>query len=131
LQNGQLRYYVSSEPRVRGRKAIDLAIDPPPDLAIEVEITPPSIDKLPIYATLGIAEVWRYDGRQLRIDRLQADGVYSRQATSGELPLLPPSEVERFLDQRDKIGETTWIRSFRAWVQSIAKQGGDVGEGLA
>ena len=112
-------YYITSEPRVRGCKTLDLSVDPPPDLVVEIEIATRCVDKMPIYAGLGVAEVWRYDGKQLLIERLQADGTYARVQQSTELPLVPPSELQRFLDQRDKTDETSWIRSFRAWVGTV------------
>ncbi|HYW79481.1 MAG TPA: Uma2 family endonuclease [Thermoguttaceae bacterium] len=112
-------YYISNEPQVRGRRQLDLSVDPAPDLVVEVEITAPSVDKMPIYAGLGVAEVWRYDGKHLRIERLQDDGTYAHVENSTELPMIPPGELERFLDRRDKTDETTWIRSFRAWVATV------------
>ena len=45
--------------------AIDLTLDPPPDLAIEIDMTSPSIPRLPIYCALGIPEVWRFDGETM------------------------------------------------------------------
>lgn len=116
-------YYVTSEPRVRGRPKIDLAVDPPPDLVVEVEVTARSIDKMPLYAALGVAEVWRYDGEHLHVQRLQDDGTYARQPNSSELPQVPAAEFERFLAKRNDTDETTWIRSFRAWVRELSDRG--------
>ena len=112
-------YYVANEPRVRGRKEIDLAVDPPPDLAVEVEISARSIDKMPLYAALGVPEIWRYDGKTLQVEQLQPDGTYARRDRSTAFPFLPLEELARFLDRRDTTDETTWIRSFRTWVQGI------------
>ncbi|OHB73485.1 MAG: hypothetical protein A2V70_20495 [Planctomycetes bacterium RBG_13_63_9] len=109
-------YYVANESRVRGRDEIDLAVDPPPDLAIEVEISSRLIDKMPIYARLGVPEVWRYDGRTLQVEQLQRDGTYARQDHSSAFPFLPLAEMTRFLDRRNATDETSWIRSFRQWV---------------
>ena len=63
----------------RGRKRLDLDVDPPPDLAIEVDISSSSLDKLAIYASLGVPEVWVYDGSKLQVHQLQPDGAYARQ----------------------------------------------------
>jgi len=112
-------YYVANEPRVRGRREVDLSVDPPPDLAVEVEITSSWIDKLPIYAGLGVPEVWRYDGKALYVEHLQSDGTYARQTQSRAFPFLALAEIPRFLDQRDATDETTWIRSFREWVRGL------------
>ncbi len=56
-------FYIDNEPRMRGKVEIDLSVDPPPDLAIEVEVSRSAASRLPIYAALGVPEVWRYDGR--------------------------------------------------------------------
>jgi len=112
-------YYIANEVRVRGRDEIDLAVDPPPDLAVEVDITSDWIDKLPIYAGLGVPEVWRYDGKALHVEQLQPDGTYARQTQSSAFPFLRLAEIARFLDQRDATDETTWIRSFREWVRGL------------
>jgi len=111
-------YYVASEPQVRGRREIDLSVDPPPDLVVEVEITKSVLDKMRIYAAMGVPELWRYDGKALKVEQLQADGNYARQSQSAAFPLLPPAEIERFLQECNKTDETTWIRSFREWVRS-------------
>jgi Uma2 family endonuclease len=110
-------YYVANEPKVRGREDLSLDRDPPPDLAIEVEISSPWIKKIPIYAELGVPEVWRYDGQRLRVELLQADGTYAASPTSAAFPFLPIEKLEVFLARRADTDETTWIRQFRAWVR--------------
>jgi Uma2 family endonuclease len=115
-------YYVANEPKVRGRDGLDLSADPPPDLAVEVEITSDIIDKLSIYADLGVPEIWSYDGERLRVVCLQGDRTYAEQTQSGVFPFLPLREIERFLAQRNASDETSWIRSFRAWVKTLSKE---------
>jgi Uma2 family endonuclease len=110
-------YYVANEPAVRGREEIDLARDPPPDLAVEVEISRRTLRRIDIYAVLGIPEVWRYDGQSLRVSQLQADGQYLETGRSAAFPTLPIPEVERFLAERDRLDETELVRSFRRWVR--------------
>jgi len=58
-----LFFYVQNEEHVRGKPRIGLNVDPPPDLVIEVDITSPPLDKLPIDAQIGVPKVWRCDGR--------------------------------------------------------------------
>ena len=58
------------------RGSDDIADYPNPDLAIEVDLSPPQVDRAGIYAALRVAEVWRFDGRTVVIDRLTADGTY-------------------------------------------------------
>lgn len=114
-------YYVANEERVRGRDDLDLEVDPPPDLAIEVDITSSSVDQLGIYAALGVPEVWLCDGAAIRVCQLQGDGTYAKQPRSPSFPFLPLDEIERFLEQRNATDETTWIRQFRAWARNLKR----------
>ncbi len=110
-------FYIASEPQVRGRAELNPAVQPP-DLIVEIEITASSLAKLEIFASFGIPEVWRYDGRQLRVYVLDTGGRYLQRAQSPSFPFLPLVEVERFLARRDQTDETTWIRGIRAWIRA-------------
>ena len=92
------RHYIRNAAAMRGRREADLTRDLPPDLAIEIDITSSLIDRLAIYAALGVPEVWRYDEETLRVCHLQPDGTYALAATSLSFPWLPITEVARFLD---------------------------------
>jgi Uma2 family endonuclease len=110
-------YYIQNEAVVRHLERINLNENPPPDLAIEIDISSSSVDRLDIYAALGVPEVWRYDGSRLIILRLE-NGEYKECESSPTLPQLPPSEVVRFLELRQTMGETSLMRLFRDWVRS-------------
>ena len=110
-------YYIQNEVIVRNRRDYDPEIDPPPDLAVEVEITSSALPRMKIYAALGVREVWRHDGKRLHVHILTNEGKYEQRDRSLNLPLLPPAEVERFLRESQGVDETTWIRSFRQWVR--------------
>ena len=110
-------YYVANESAVRGLDEIDLSVNPPPDLAIEIDISTSSLDQLGIYAALGVPEVWMCDGVHLRIYRLQGDGNYAPQDLSPTFPALPPESILDFLARRNNTDETSWIKSFREWVR--------------
>lgn len=110
-------YYLAHEQQMRGKRDLDLSVDPPPDLAIEVDISRSSLNKLSIYADIGVPEVWLYDGESLRVQRLQADGTYVQQDASPAFPFLDFKEIERFMERCEQLGETGWIRAFRAWVK--------------
>jgi len=115
-------FYVAHEPRVRGRDDISLPKDPPPDLAIEVDITRSTLDKQKVYASLGFPEVWRYEDERLSVRVLRARGKYSVVAKSPSFPDLPLGEVERFMPLRHSMGETELVRAFRQWVRKTFSQ---------
>lgn len=110
-------YYVQNEAAVRGLDDIKLGVDPPPDLAIEVDITTSVIKRLPIYASFGFPEVWRYRNGLIEVHLLGNDGQYSVHDSSKCFPTLPVSKLTEFLAMQGQTDETTWIRSFRAWVR--------------
>ena len=90
--------------------------DPLPDLAVEVDISPSQIDRPGIYASLGVPEVWRFDGDRLRIDRLREDGTYEQIDRSDWLPLTA-AEVERWIERASGIDHLAWRRALRGWVE--------------
>lgn len=110
-------YFVESEPLVRGKDDLDLSIDPPPDLVVEIDLSRSSVEKLAAYASLGVPEVWSYEGDVLRMYRLEASGPHTIVAESGVFPGLRASDLARFVSKRTEVGETTLVRSFRAWVR--------------
>ncbi len=110
-------YWVEHELLVRGKKDIDLEDDPPPDIAVEIEISRNVLDRLGIYAAIRVPEVWRYDGRTLTIMVLQVDQTYAAVDQSPSFPWLPLARFRQFLAESGTAGETRWIRSFRAWVR--------------
>ena len=110
-------YYIQHEPDIRGRCDLDLSRDPPPDLAIEIDVTSVSIDRQKIYAALGINELWRYDGRQMQFLKLGSDGRYHRIDRSDALPRLAPADIEQFLSMFGKLDENSVLREFRDWLR--------------
>jgi Uma2 family endonuclease len=109
-------FYVQNVERIRGKREIDLVVDPPPDLVIEVEITSPAVSKLPIYARLGVPEIWLTDGRSVRILRL-ADGEYRASERSEVLPFLTESVLSEFLEQSRTLTTLAWRRMVRNWAR--------------
>lgn len=110
-------YYLQHELAIRGKTDIDLTHDPPPDLVIEIDITSSSLNRLSIYAELGVPEIWRYDGTRLTILVLGA-GKYQPQDRSLALPLLQTQDLFRFLQVSGARGETSLVREFRQWIRS-------------
>ena len=86
---------------------------------IEVEITSPLLNKLAIYAGLGVPEIWRHDDRTLTVLLLQPDGTYAESSTSRAFPFLPMAAFAGQLDKRDPLNDTRWARAFRVWVREV------------
>ncbi|MEM9244686.1 MAG: Uma2 family endonuclease [Cyanobacteria bacterium P01_F01_bin.153] len=110
-------YYIQNEEAIRHKSNLDLAVDPPPDLAIEIDVTSSSLDRLGIYAALGVGEIWRYDLKALTILTLE-DGVYESVDQSKALPILTVAMVTDFLTNSQTLSETQLMREMRRWVRS-------------
>lgn len=110
-------YWVATEESVRGKETIDLDVDPPPDLFVEIEITHSFLDRLEIAAKLGIPEVWRIDGDELKVLILQPDGTYSESEWSRSFPDFPVKEIVPFLKRSTDVDYLTQMRRFREWVR--------------
>ncbi len=107
-------YYIKNESKVWGKDQIDLQIDPPPDLAIEIDITSSSLNRFAIYAQLGVPEVWRYDGQAITIHHLVGDR-YILGDHSLAFPLLKTSDIHNFLELKNTLKENALIRQVREW----------------
>jgi Uma2 family endonuclease len=115
-------YLGENERRMRKMKELDLTVDPPPDLAIEVDNTNDSKAALPIYARLGVPEVWRYDVREraLWFGRLKKR-TYVEIHRSVALPRLTPALVLHALDVFDEgeMGENAWLEWLKGWARDL------------
>ncbi|MBX9252561.1 Uma2 family endonuclease [Desmonostoc muscorum CCALA 125] len=109
-------YYIQNEPVIRGKQKLDLRADPAPDLAVEIDITSSSVDKFNIYAALGVAELWRYDGEVLKFYQL-VESQYIEVNFSRAFPLVSVSDLNRFIQKSKTMDEIDLVQSFRAWVQ--------------
>jgi len=110
-------YWIAHEQAVREKREIDLTVDPPPDLAIEIDISPSRLNRPAIYAALRVPEIWRFDGENLHVELLQSDGVYCPAETSLSFPFLPVHELARFVAQAEQQGVSTALRAFTEWVR--------------
>ncbi|MGH9799025.1 MAG: Uma2 family endonuclease, partial [Blastocatellia bacterium] len=113
-------YYIGDFSALAGIKRMDLTIYPPPDLAIEVDISHGSHGKFHIYAGLGVKELWRFDGKALEFYRL-SNGHYDSIRKSDLFPFLPPDALPAFLAQGLNEGIVAMRRAFRDWVQTSNK----------
>lgn len=110
-------YYILNHHRVNKRRAVDLSIDPPPDLVVETEVSRSVIQKLRIYAALGVPEVWRWRKNGLTAYSLEKSGKYIEREFSLNLPMLRVKDLEPFLEFKVAADESAWIRGFRPWVR--------------
>jgi Uma2 family endonuclease len=110
-------YYIANEPAVRGKTKLDFTQDPPPDLAIEIDITSSSINQLALYAALGVGEVWRYDGAALIFYQLDG-GKYTVVDRSPTFTILSPVRVLEFLADCQTDGLNRAVKLLREWVRT-------------
>jgi Uma2 family endonuclease len=111
-------FYLENARRIAGlRERIDLTRDPPPDLALEVEGTRSALDRLGVYATLRVPEVWRYDGEAFVVHCLRPDGQDEVAQQSRSFPSLPLREFASFIEQTQGLLEIALEDAFRAWVR--------------
>jgi Uma2 family endonuclease len=105
--------------QAKARRSKNIADYPNPDLAIEVDISPPKIDRPGIHAALQIAEVWRFDGegQHVVIERLSEGGSYYPVEASAFLPIRA-DEIRRWVVEEDSSDESAWARRLRAWVRA-------------
>lgn len=111
-------FWIEHEPAMRGKRNFDPAVDPPPDLMLEIEISRSAIPRMAVHAALGVPQVWRYDGHALWAERLQSDRTWQRAERSPTFPKIPLREVARFLDPDPNQDFLSILRQFRRWVQT-------------
>ena len=87
------------------------------DIAIEIDIESSSVNRMAIYAALGVLEVWRFDGQSLHVHCLRPGRKYVRSRSSPTFPAVPPERLARFLGRSTNMDDVQLIRSFRAWVR--------------
>jgi Uma2 family endonuclease len=121
-------FWIRHEAQMRGKKEWKALSDPPPDLAVEIDITSSWLDRLEIYAALNVPEVWRFDGETLKVLVLGANGKYKERARSLAFPILPMNGLARFVKKLDSADELVLIQEFTEWLRSsvvVKKAGGE------
>ena len=103
------------------RDSDDIADYPNPDLALEVDLSPPQVDRAGIYAALGVTEVWRFDGEHVVIDRLMPDGKYVSVDTSGFLPIRA-EDIRHWMVEEHHGDESAWVMRLRAEFRGRAEK---------
>ena len=114
-------FYVQNAAKVGDKEVIDLHIDPPPDIVVEIDVSRESTKKLSFYAKLGVPEIWRYDGQKMHIYGL-AENQYSQVMESRAFPFLAAEVLTRFLDECKTQSQTKTVRSFTKWLRNRLKE---------
>jgi Uma2 family endonuclease len=117
-------FWIANEARIRGRRHVNLRTDPPPDLAIEVDVTNSSLNRMSIYAALQVPEVWRLDNGGLSFHVLQANGRFAPSPVSRSFPQICSTDLTSFFALLGQQEENEILRQFRAWVRQQVAPGG-------
>jgi Uma2 family endonuclease len=110
-------FYFQNERQIRGKLKFDLDVDPPPDLALEVDLTTKPLNRFPIYARLGVPEIWCYDAGQLKLYHL-ADDTYQEVQQSSIFPALAIQELPSLIEHSRAAGRRAIQTAVRVWVQT-------------
>lgn len=111
-------YYLGSAAQVADWATLNLDRDPPPDLALEVDITNSCLDRMSVYAGLGVPEVWRFDGAAWHVHLLGADGAYQESPSSAALPYLSLREIISIMSQTlQMMDDRERFRALRRWAR--------------
>ncbi len=108
-------FYIQNYAKMIGKTRLNLTVDSPPDLAIEIDVTSPT--QISAYQTLGVPEIWRYENGKIQIYLLQS-GKYIEPKISPTFPRFTViEEISRFLEMSRTIGTSRALRDFRKWVR--------------
>lgn len=110
-------FYVRSAAIIGNKFRLDLSVDPPPDIVVEIDLHHDSLSKLPIYAALGVPEVWRYDGQTLTIYQLQTE-QYVTAPVSHALPVLTSQVLTAFLQRSQQEDQYETLLAFEEWLRA-------------
>lgn len=120
-------YLIQNAAAMRGRRDYDIDSDPPPDLVVEIDVTSHSVDRLRVYTSLRVPEVWVFKDEALQV-KLLRDGNYEESDRSVAFPFLPIAEFATWIERAYELDETEWIMQFRKWVRGTLKVD-DMGSG--
>lgn len=109
-------YYFQNYARVRGRE-VDLTVDPPPDLAVEIDLSAPEVEKASVYARLCVPEIWRWRDGRLAVLARQSNGDYVERQQSVALPDFPLNELAAVLSGYPESDPARSVAQFRRRVR--------------
>jgi len=118
-------FYLKNCRAMIGIKRLDMTIDPPPDLALEIDLT--SRTQVSAYAALGVAEVWRHRNGRLAIYIL-VNGKYVESTTSLSFPNIPVIEgISLILSRTSELLMSDARKEFRKWIEQNLNQKPQIG----
>lgn len=113
-------FYFQNEPKIRGKLDYDLNQDPPPDLALEIDLTSKSLNRFPIYARLGVPELWCYNSGKLKIYLLGENNSYQESQNSLVFPNLPVQEIPIIINTYRREGRRKIRQKIREWARNFS-----------
>ena len=111
-------FYIRSAQLVRRKKRLDMTVDPPPDLVLEIDVSGDSMDKLPLYAAMQVQEVWRFRDRSVEI-RILEEARYVRRAKSLAIPVLDSKLISELMEASLHIQRPAWARHVRRRIREL------------
>lgn len=117
-------FWIANERAMRGKDKLDLRVAPPPDLAIEIDVSKSSLPRQSIYAALRVPELWRFDGREASFWMLKPNGDYGQRPKSRIFPFLKAGDFTPFLQRLTSDDQNAIARDFRSWVR------GEIGQAV-
>lgn len=109
-------FYIQHAAQIIGKRQLDLSVDPPPDIVVEVDLSTDSLGKFSLYATLEVPELWRYDGVLFEMYHL-VGAQYQEAHTSRAFPFLTADVMTKAIEQSKQFGQDAALDEFRNWLQ--------------
>lgn len=111
-------FYLQNAEKIEGNEKVNLDVDPPPDLVIEIDVTSPSLARFPIYAAFGVPEIWLYADETVKIFGL-CGKKYVEAKESAVLPKVTSDVLTNFLSQSQTLKRSIWIKNVREWARGL------------
>ena len=114
-----LCYWVANEPAVRTKKRINLRVDPPPDLVIEIDVMHSVVNREKIYAALGVPEMWLLSGNAKLAAFALETGAWQPTEQSRSFPFLRVADLNLFVARIGVDDDTAVLADFSEWLRGI------------
>ncbi|MDN5870480.1 MAG: Uma2 family endonuclease [Nitrococcus sp.] len=116
-------FYITHAAYMRHKDQVNLNVDPPPDLVIEIDITHESLSRFPLFAAVGVPEIWRYDGSKASVHVLDKDSdAYHGLAQSAALPGVTGDVLTRLTEAALTEKRHEWLKRVHAWMRGNSCQ---------